>query len=190
MRDAQFITEPLTDEQLARIGWSGGEGIYTIHESLENYRQTVDRRIVGGSRYVSYRYGSRLDTDRAPRAFAGIEARFRDRFPEIGDVALAGCWSGHVAMNLNFLPFIGPTSDRGHVIASLGYNGHGLALAGLLGHTAAGMVLGRTEAPKALAARRRIPLPPEPFRWASVTAINAATGIADRLTDRKARPRR
>lgn len=190
MRDSQFVTEPLTDEQLARVGWRGGEGIYTVHESLENYRQTADGRIVGGSRYVTYEMGSRLGPDHAPKAFAAIEARFRDRFPELHDVALAGCWSGHVAMNLNFVPYIGPASERGHVVASLGYNGHGLALAGLLGAIAAGMVLGRAEAPHALAARRRIPVPPEPIRWASVALINGATQVADRLTDRKARPRR
>lgn len=189
LRDSQFVTEPLTAEQRERVGWSGGEGIYTVHESLENYRWTADGRIVGGSRYVRYRYGSGFSPDHDPTTFASVAARFRDRFPELADVAIAGFWSGHVAMNLNFLPFIGPTGDGGRVIASVAYNGHGLALAGLLGHRAAEVVLGVGSAPPALVERRRIPLPPEPLRWAAVGAMTAATEWMDRRTDGRARPR-
>jgi glycine/D-amino acid oxidase-like deaminating enzyme len=42
-------------------------------------------------------------------------------------VPIAGFWSGHVAMNLNLLPFIGRLGKRRNVVASLGYCGHGVS---------------------------------------------------------------
>jgi len=47
-----FETAPLTSAQLASLGWSGKEGIYTAHESLESYRLTARGTIVGGAKAV------------------------------------------------------------------------------------------------------------------------------------------
>lgn len=189
VNDCMFVTEPLTPEQRERIGWGGAEGIYTAHESLENYRLTADGRITGGSRHIRYRWGGGFLADHQPRAFAKIEGHFRDRFPELDDVAIAGSWSGHVAMNLNFLPFIGKVGKHQNLVASLGYCGHGVALAGFLGTVAADMATAGAEAPSVLAKRRRLPMPPDPLRWIGVHAITAALGAVDRRTDRLATPR-
>lgn len=186
----QFVTAPLTAEQRMRIGWPEAEGIYTAHQSLENYRLTADGRIIGGSRYIGYRWGSRLFDDQRPRTFAKIEQRFRERFPELRDVAVEGFWSGHVAMNLNFLPFIARVGEHSNIVAALGYCGHGVAQASLLGTIAGGMAMGSAQPPAVLTDRTRIPVPPEPLRWLGVHASTAALGLADYLTDRRARPRR
>lgn len=189
MRDSQFVTAPLSQEQRDRIGWTGAEGIYTAHESLENYRLTADGRIVGGSRYVSYQMGSRIASDDAPDAFSKIESRFRQRFVELDDLPVEAYWSGHVAINLNFLPFIGRVGKHGNIVAALGYSGHGLALAGYLGTVAAGIARGTASAPDVLSGIRRLPLPPEPLRWIAVQGITAALETLDRRTDRRATPR-
>ena len=68
LRVSLFATEPLTDEQRERVGWPGGEGIYTAHEVLESYRLTADGRIVGGSRHVRWSYGGRILPDDDPRS--------------------------------------------------------------------------------------------------------------------------
>jgi gamma-glutamylputrescine oxidase len=162
MRDSQFVTAPLSPEQRERIGWAGAEGIYTAHESLENYRLTAEGRIVGGSRYVSYRMGSRIAPDENHHAFSKIEMLFRKRFVDLDDVAVEAFWSGHVALNVNFVPFIGRVGKYGKIVTALGYCGHGIALAGYLGTTAAGIALGTQAAPDVLNDVRRFPLPPEP----------------------------
>jgi gamma-glutamylputrescine oxidase len=70
LRVSLFATEPLTAGQRARVGWPGGEGIYTAHEVLESYRLTADGRIVGGSRYVAYGFASRILPTRTPASSA------------------------------------------------------------------------------------------------------------------------
>jgi gamma-glutamylputrescine oxidase len=190
MRDSQLVTEPLDPQQRESLGWVNGEGIYTTHQSLENYRLAADGRIVGGSRYVSYKFRGRIAEEPATEAFSKIEARFRERFPDLTSVRVEGCWSGHIAMNGNFLPFIGRVGRHGRLLAALGYSGHGLAMSGYLGSVAAGIMQGTDQVPKALEGLRYLPLPPEPLRWLGVRAVTATLELMDRRRDRKAAPRR
>jgi gamma-glutamylputrescine oxidase len=190
MRDSQFVTAPLSREQRERIGWPEAEGIYTAHQSLENYRLTVEGRIVGGSRYVGYRIGSRIAPDEDRHAFTKIDSLFRKRFDQLDDLPVEAFWSGHVAMNLSFVPFIGRVGKHQNIVAALGYCGHGIALAGYLGNIAANMALGTGSAPDVLNDIRRLPLPPEPFRWLAARGITAALEILDQRTDRRATARR
>jgi gamma-glutamylputrescine oxidase len=119
-----------------------------------------------------------------------VEARFRERFPELAAVRVVGGWSGHIAINGNFLPFIGRVGRQGRLVAALGYSGHGLAMSGLLGSVVAGITQGTDSVPKALEGVRYLPLPPEPLRWLGVRAVTGTLEVMDRRTDRKAAPRR
>jgi gamma-glutamylputrescine oxidase len=189
LRVSGFATEPLSEEQRERIGWSGREGIYTAHEILESYRLTADDRIVSGSRYIAYAWGSRIPPDDDPVVFRKLETMFRSRFGELPDVRVERNWSGPIAMALDFLPCIGRTGRSGKIVYSLGYAGHGVAMASHLGTQAAGMVLRGEPGPVALVSRRRIPLPPEPFRWLVAKGLIGALEAVDRRTDRRAQPR-
>ncbi len=183
-----FATEPLTDDQRARIGWPGGEGVYTAHEILESYRLTADGRIVGGSRHIRYAYNNRIPADDDPVAFAKQAAMFRERFPELADVAIARHWAGPTAFALDFLPAVGTAGKGDKLIYSIAYAGHGVAMAShcgdLVGRMAAGQQPGEEWAP--LVERWRPPLPPEPLRWAVVKAIIAALERIDDKTDAQA----
>lgn len=186
---SMIATAPLTDEQKARVGWSGGEGIYTAHESLESYRWTADGRIAFGSRPVRYRSKVKIPADDDPTHFRKVERQFRARFPELSDVEFEHHWSGPLAMPLNFLPSMGRAGNGANTYYAIGCVGHGVAMTSHLGTLAAGMVLGEGDGPAVLAARRRLPLPPEPFAWLAVRAIAGTLNTIDRLTDRRAQPR-
>ncbi len=184
-----FATAPLTEEQRERVGWAGGEGIYTAHEVLESYRLTADSRIVGGSRHVRWSYGGRALPDHDPESFAALEAMFRARFPELGDVAVERHWSGPIAMTLDFLPAIGRGGRDDNVLFGIGYNGHGIAQASYVGTLLAKMASGEDPGHPELLRRRRPPMPPEPLRSLWARGILAALGFLDRRTDRRAQPR-
>jgi gamma-glutamylputrescine oxidase len=184
-----FATAPLTAEQRERVGWAGGEGIYTAHEVLESYRLTADGRIVGGSRHVRWSYGGRALPDHDSATSAALEAMFRARFPELSDVAVERCWSGPIAMTLDFLPAIGRAGRRDNVLFGIGYNGHGIAQASYVGTLLAKMATGEDPGNPELLRRRRLPMPPEPLRWLGARGILAALGALDRRTDRRAQPR-
>jgi glycine/D-amino acid oxidase-like deaminating enzyme len=178
-----FATAPLTDAQRTAIGWRGREGVYTAHEMLESYRLTDDDRIVGGAKTVRYGFDGRaLEDD--PATFAFVEAAFRDRFPELRDVRVTHRWGGPIAFALDFLPAVGVTGAFKNVFYSVGYAGHGIAMASYAGTMLADLLLGRDGPGRALWDRRSVPMPPEPFRWLVAHGLVAAFGAIDRRVDR------
>jgi gamma-glutamylputrescine oxidase len=189
IRVSLFATEPLGDGQREAVGWAGQEGIYTAHEILESYRLTADQRIVGGSRYIDYAWGSRIAPDDDPVVFAKLETMFRSRFPELADVAVKRCWSGPIALSLDFLPSVGRTGKNNRILYAIGCAGHGVAMMSHLGTKLAAMALRGEPGPAVLTQRRRIPLPPEPLRWLVAKGIISALEALDRRSDRRAQPR-
>jgi gamma-glutamylputrescine oxidase len=177
-----FATAPLTAAQREKIGWGGREGIYTAHEMLESYRLTSDQRIVGGAKLVRYGYGGRPLFD-DPATFVAIEDAFRLRFPELADVRITHRWGGPIGFALDFLPAVGSAGRHGNVYYSVGYAGHGIALASYAGTMLTDMIAGRDGPGEALWGRRQVPLPPEPLRWLVVKALTGVFGAIDRRVD-------
>jgi gamma-glutamylputrescine oxidase len=188
LRVSLFETEPLGDEQLARLGWPGREGVYTRHEVLESYRLTPRRTLVGGSRVVRYGFGNSLAPGYDPGAFHTIETAFRERFPALADAAIAHFWGGWIGLTLDFLPALGRCD--GNVFYGLGYAGHGVAQATLMGAILAERVQGREHAWESALRRRVLAWPPEPLRWAAAKLLTTALYALDRRTDRRIRAER
>ena len=185
--DTLFETAPLTDAQLAAIGWPGREGIYTAHESLESYRLTARRTILGGSKGVRYTYGGALRG--GPNAWTQglIERAFRDRFPELADVPIAHFWGGWIGMTLHFLPALGRTGTNRNIFYAVGYNGHGVAAASAMGAILADVMLGRPNEHADTLARFVPPLPPEPLRWLIIRGIMGLLNGVDARVDAQVR---
>jgi glycine/D-amino acid oxidase-like deaminating enzyme len=153
---------------------------------LESWRLTADQRIVGGAKRVRYGYGGRALAD-DPALFALIERSFRERFPALHDVAVTHRWSGPIAFALDFLPAVGVTGPHRTIYYSVGYAGHGVAVASYAGTMLADLIAGRDGPGRALWARRTIPLPPEPLRWLVARGLIGAFGAMDRRVDRAVR---
>jgi glycine/D-amino acid oxidase-like deaminating enzyme len=185
--DTLFETAPLTGTQMARLGWSGREGIYTAHESLESYRLTARNTIVGGSKGVRYAYGSALRGGPHPWTQGLITSAFRDRFPELNDVPIAHFWGGWIAMTMHFLPALGRTGSNRNIYYAIGYNGHGLAVASAMGPILADFILGRKNEHAEALTHFVPPLPPEPLRWLVVRGMMGILNAADARVDRQVR---
>ena len=182
VRVTLFRTQILTAEQWKRIGWEGGEAMYTAHEVMENYRPQADGRISGGSKYVQYGFGSKLTTGRLPEVFAQWRDVFAQRFPEIPDVKIESFWGGWLGLTLDYLP-IHESNKRGTVFYGVGYNGHGIAQGTYAGPMLADQVLGKPNAEVDLFRRRMFPLPPEPLRWLVATGLLSSLYHTDRKID-------
>lgn len=185
-----FETEPLGAAHRERLGWRGGEGIYTAHETLESYRLSASGSIVGGVKTVAYGYGSRLTEANDTRAFAIIEAAFRERFPDLEGVRMHHFWSGWMGYAPDFLPLLGVAGAHRNVHYAIGFAGHGVAQATLIGDLVADQLAGRTHPLAKALVRRTISWPPEPLRWLAFGAITRVLDAVDTRTDRKARSRR
>jgi gamma-glutamylputrescine oxidase len=185
-----FETAPLLDAQLDAIGgWRGREGIYTAHESMESYRLTAQRTIIGGSKDVQYFY------DCAPHNHGGdgdarklsVIRAFRDRFPTLGDLPIAQAWAGWCGFTLNFLPLVGRMPDNPAYHYAIGYNGHGVAQATAMGAMLADLVQGRANPWHELICRKPAYMPPKPLRYLSVKSLLAVVNGIDRRVDGKAK---
>lgn len=183
-----FETAPLGDEQLAAIGgWAGREGIYTAHESLESYRLTAHRTIIGGAKGVRYVYGGKPSSGSGAHEPTRtiLTQAFRDRFPTLNDLPIQHFWGGWIAMTMHFLPAVGKRRDTIHY--SMGYNGHGVAQACAMGPILADAMLGRSNPWLDTIARFVPSMPPEPLRWLVVRGLLGVVNAIDRRTDRQIR---
>lgn len=187
LRVSLFETAPLAPEQLAELGWRGREGVYTAHQVLESYHLTARNTIVGGSRVVRYAWGSALAPGRDPDAFRTLESVFRERFPALARVPVTGFWGGWIGFTPDFLPILGAEGPRRNVLYGLGYAGHGVAQATLMGAMLAERAQGREHEWETALRRRVFAWPPEPLRWAAAKLLIGTLQALDRRTDRQVR---
>jgi glycine/D-amino acid oxidase-like deaminating enzyme len=77
--DYVLATEPLTEAQMASIGWSGREGLSDTTNQFHYYRLTDDNRIVWGGYDAVYYLGShRLSLDQRDDTHRGWRSTLPD----------------------------------------------------------------------------------------------------------------
>ena len=88
--DYAVVTEPLTDAQMAVIGWAGRQGIGDVGNQFHYYRLTADNRILFGGYDAVYHLGKRVrpsyDVRRA--TFEMLIDHLDETFPQLGGVRI------------------------------------------------------------------------------------------------------
>lgn len=162
------MTEPLSDEQWASIGWDDHCGVEDKRNFVHYYRRTLDGRIVwGGSDGVIYYNGKiRPRHDRNRGVQQHLHETFRRTFPQLSNVRFTHHWGGPVGITADFLPIFG-TLLSGRLHYGLGYNGHGVAPSHTGGKILRDRVLGvDSELTNLCFVDTAEPaFPPEPLRW-------------------------
>ena len=181
------LTEPLSDEQFAKIGWQNRQGIEDARNLVHYYRLTADNRLLMGGRDVSISYGKDMDRDLDEKTFTGLEDDVRAIFPALREISFTHRWGGPVSVPLDMAPAIGYLGER-QMVYSLGCVGHGVSLTHLNGQTIADLILERkTDLTDVFFVNRRtLPWPPEPIRNITAQAILGYMHVEDRLFDPKA----
>jgi glycine/D-amino acid oxidase-like deaminating enzyme len=181
IRDRIVATEPLTDEQLARVGWANRQGVYDTRTQLNYTRLTKENRIVFGGR-VGYYFGNDTDpsADRDVQTYERLAKVFFTTFPQLDDVAFSHAWGGPIAlttrMAVHFQRYHG-----GKVIYAGGYSGFGVS-ATRFGARLGLALLDDPSAPELkLDCVATLPnfIPPEPFRWIGAKVTMYALADAD-----------
>jgi glycine/D-amino acid oxidase-like deaminating enzyme len=175
------LTEPLSEERLADIGWGGRQGIEDARNMIHYYRLTPDNRILFGGSDAQYYFGGPVDRDRSPRVFRNLERDLRQTFPSLKDVRIEHRWGGPVSVPLDFFPAMGYLGKGKRVAYSLGCIGHGVAPMNMAGQVMRDLVLEKdTELTDLFFVNRRvIPIPPEPLRFALGEGIRRALRAQD-----------
>ena len=129
-----IVTEPLAESEAKGI-FPTNSMSYTARRFLNYIRRTHDDRIlIGGRRNL------RTDLDLDESA-AALRRRLVELWPSLESAEISHVWGGKLAVPFDLTPHIGRVDG---VWYAMGYAGHGVGLAALLGHDLAGMLLGET----------------------------------------------
>jgi glycine/D-amino acid oxidase-like deaminating enzyme len=185
--DYVLVTEPLTAEQRASIGWTGRQGLGDLANQFHYSRLTRDDRILWGGYDAIYPSGGRLaerHEDR-PASHARLASHFLATFPQLEDVRFSHRWAGAIDTCTQFTAFYGITHDD-RVAHAAGFTGLGVGAtrfaAEVLLDLLAGVPTERTEL--AMVRERPLPFPPEPLAYAG---INLTRWSLDRADHRRGR---
>lgn len=180
-----IASQPLTEEQLAPIGWEGFEGIEDARNLIHYYRLTPDQRLVIGGGPVGLTFGNDLYADENLSAWQHLERHVKFLFPSLKDVKFSHRWGGPFSVTLDLTPALGYLGDT-RAVYSLGCIGHGVSMSHLNAQTLRDLLLERQsdllEAP--FVNRRVIAWPPEPLRLAAATALRAYLQVEDWFYER------
>jgi glycine/D-amino acid oxidase-like deaminating enzyme len=186
--DYVLLTAPLTDEQLARIGWEGRQGLSDAANQFHYYRLTPDRRILWGGYDAIYRFGSPVGPaqDHRRATYDLLATHFRTTFPQLDDVPFERWWGGAIATTSRFTVTFGDELD-GRVVWALGYTGLGVATTRFAGRVLTDRLLDPTSPllELELVRSKPFPFPPEPLRWVGVELTRRAIARADRREGRR-----
>jgi glycine/D-amino acid oxidase-like deaminating enzyme len=179
------VTEPLTEEQLASIGWKNRQGIEDARNLVHYFRLTSDNRIAMGGSDVSISYGRDMERDLNPRTFEDLERDVVRIFPTLKGIRFTHRWGGPVSVPVDMAPAIGCLGDW-RAIYSLGCVGHGVSSTHLNGKTICDLLLEyKTDLTEVwFVNRRMIPWPPEPLRLIASHAIRSYLRIEDAVYER------
>lgn len=186
--DYAIMTEPLTAEQLAAIGWSGRQGLADTANRFHYFRLTADNRILFGGWDAVYHYGKQVSWryDQRAETFETLARQLYEMFPQLEGVRFSHKWGGAIDTCSRFFPFFA-TAHGGRIAYAAGFTGLGVGASRFAGRVMLNLLSGgRTELTELEMVRKMpLPFPPEPLAWAGVKLTTAAMVKADENEGRR-----
>ena len=186
--DYVLVTEPLSGEQLAAVGWRNRQGVGDVSNQFHYYRLTADNRILWGGYDAIYHFGRhvRMTYDQRPATFVKLAEHFFATFPQLEGIGFSHRWGGAIDTSTRFCAFFG-TAHHGRVAYSLGYTGLGVGASRFGARVMLDLLTGeRTELTELQLVRSKpVPFPPEPFAYLGVQATRWSLARADQQSGRR-----
>jgi glycine/D-amino acid oxidase-like deaminating enzyme len=180
--DHVLMTEPLSSEQLASIGWKDRDGIGDVSNQFHYYRLSEDDRILWGGYDATYHFNNGLEPqhDQSDQTHGMLAEHFFETFPQLEGVRFSHRWGGPIGTTTRFTATWGIAHD-GRLAWVAGYTGLGVGASRFGARVALDLVYGQTTERTELEMVRKkpFPFPPEPLRWAGVEMTRSALQRAD-----------
>ncbi|MFD5285001.1 NAD(P)/FAD-dependent oxidoreductase [Streptomyces rubrogriseus] len=180
--DYALMTEPLSDGQLASVGWKNRQGLGDSANQFHYFRLSRDNRILWGGYDAVYPYGGRVraEYDHRPETYARLAEHFFTCFPQLEGVRFTHAWGGAIDTCSRFSAFFG-TAHRGRVAYAAGYTGLGVGATRFGAEVMLDLLSGeRTERTELEMVRTKpLPFPPEPFAWTGIALTKWSLARAD-----------
>ena len=180
--DYVLVTEPLSAEHRAAIGWQNRQGAADSGNQFHYYRLTSDDRILWGGYDAVYNFrnglGPRLD--QRPETFEMLVRNFFATFPQLEGASFTHRWGGAIDTCSRFCMTFGKVLG-GRAVYIVGFTGLGVGASRFGARVAIELADGvdseRTRL--RLVRTRPLPFPPEPIRWAGITLTRKELARAD-----------
>jgi glycine/D-amino acid oxidase-like deaminating enzyme len=186
--DYALMTEPLSADQLASVGWASRAGLADSANQFHYYRLTADNRILWGGYDAIYYPGGRVADalDQRPATFELLATHFFDTFPQLRGLRFTHQWGGLIDTCSRFCAFFG-RSYGGRLAYATGYTGLGVGAtrfgANVMLDLLSDVDTQRTRL--SLVRTRPVPFPPEPLRTAVIGLTRWSIAQADRHEGRR-----
>ncbi|MEI6230310.1 MAG: FAD-dependent oxidoreductase [Actinomycetes bacterium] len=181
--DYVVCTEPLSDQQMSDIGWSGREGLANHANQFHYTRLTADNRILWGGYDATYYKNDGMDTKfhSNPETFAMLAQHLYEFLPALDGVKFTHTWGGAIDTCSRFSPFWG-TANSGKVAYVAGYTGLGVGATRFGARVMLDLLSGKpTELTELEYVKTKpLPFPPEPLRSIGIGLTRWSFDKADR----------
>ncbi|MFE7515495.1 NAD(P)/FAD-dependent oxidoreductase [Streptomyces sp. NPDC057540] len=179
--DYALMTEPLTPDQLASVGWTRRQGFADCSNQFHYVRLSADDRILWGG-YDAVHHGGPVSArhDRRPETYATLARHFFTTFPQLEGVRFSHAWGGAIDTSTRFCVFF-DTSHHGKVAYAAGYTGLGVGATRFGADVLLDLLAGEHTERTALELVRRkpLPFPPEPVRSIGIGITQWSMARAD-----------
>ncbi len=186
--DHALMTEPLSDEHWAAVGWRGSQGMSDAGNRFHYYRRTADGRILWGGYDAVYHLGGaiRPQYERRRATFVKLAGHFFETFPQLDGVRFTHAWAGVIDTSTRLCQFWG-RAYGGRVAYALGYTGMGVGESRFGALVGLDLLDGRSNERTRLklTSTRPLPWPPEPLRAGVVGLTSWSLGRADARQGRR-----
>jgi glycine/D-amino acid oxidase-like deaminating enzyme len=183
--DYVLMSEPLSDAQMADIGWQGRQGLSDLANQFHYSRLTADNRILYGGYDAVYHAGRRVRPEYEDReaSYRTLASHFLTTFPQLEGLGFSHRWAGAIDTSTQFCAFHG-LARRGRVAYAAGFTGLGVAATRFAAEVMLDRLAG-ADTPRTrleMVRKKPLPFPPEPF---AKIGIEATTWSLDRADHRE-----
>ena len=166
--DFQLVTEPLTPEQMASIGWKNREGLSEAGNQFHYYRLTKDNEILWGGYDAIYNFRGKVrhEYETSAETCAHLAQAFLETFPQLKGIKFTHGWGGAIDTCSRFTQFWGK-AYRGKVAYVMGYTGLGVGASRFGAQVMLDLLDGEDNERTRLSMvkKKPLPFPPEPFKF-------------------------
>jgi glycine/D-amino acid oxidase-like deaminating enzyme len=186
--DYAVMTEPLTDAQLAAIGWRHRQGLADLGNQFHYYRLSADNRILFGGYDAVYRFGKRVRSayERRPASHRRLVSHLLTTFPQLEGIRISHQWAGAIDTSTRFCAFY-DLALQGRVAHAAGYTGLGVGATRFAAEVLLDLLAGEETERTALQLVRRkpVPFPPEPVASLGIHLTRWSLDRADHRQGRR-----
>ncbi len=184
--DYVLMTEPLTDAQLASVGWAHRQGLGDLANQFHYSRLTADNRILWGGYDAIHRRTVRAEHEERPATYRRLASHFLTVFPQLEGVRFSHRWAGAIDTSTRFAAFHGLAAN-GRVAYAAGFTGLGVGATRFAAEVMLDRLSGlRTERTGLEMVRRKpLPFPPSPVADLGIELTRWSLDRADHRQGRR-----